>query len=135
MKKAVNIMQIVGMWGFFLIIAIINGGMREMIIEKHTGELTAHIISTLLLSVLIFIVTAIFIHYKNITDSKVLLIIGLAWVVMTISFEFLFFHYIGGKSWSQLLADYNFMKGRIFLLVLITTLLSPIVTGTLFNKQ
>ena len=128
-------MQIVGMWGVFLIIAIINGGMREMIIEKHTGELTAHIISTLLLSVLIFIVTAIFIHYKNITESKVLLIIGLAWMVMTISFEFLFFHYIGGKSWSQLLADYNFMKGRIFLLVLITTLLSPIVAGILFNKQ
>jgi len=86
------------MWGVFLIIAIINGGMREVIIEKHTGELTAHIISTLLLSVLIFIVTAIFIHYKNITESKVLLIIGLAWMVMTISFEFLFFHYIGGKS-------------------------------------
>jgi hypothetical protein len=128
-------MQIVGMWVVFLIIAIINGGMREMIIEKHTGELTAHIISTLLLSVLIFIVTAIFINYKNITDSRVLLIIGFAWMVMTISFEFLFFHSIGGKSWSQFLADYNFMKGRIFLLVLITTLLSPIVASNLFNKQ
>ena len=128
------IMQILGMWVAFLVIAIINGGIREKIIEKHIGELPAHIFSTVLFSVLIFIVTAIFINYKNITDSKVLLLTGLVWVVLTISFEFIFFHYIGGKPWSQLLADYNIMKGRIFPLVLIATLLSPIIASKLFNK-
>ena len=128
------ILQIIGIWGIFLIIAIINGGMREKIIEKHIGELPAHILSTVLFSVLIFIVTSIFMNYKNITDSKVLLLIGLVWVILTISFEILFFHYIGGKPWSQLLADYNIMKGRIFPLVLITTLLSPLVASRLFNK-
>ncbi|MDL1985357.1 MAG: hypothetical protein LWX54_14440 [Deltaproteobacteria bacterium] len=128
------IVQILGMWLVFLIIAIINGGIREKIIEKHIGELPAHIVSTVLFSVLIFIVTAIYINYKNITDSKILLAIGFAWVVLTISFEFLFFHYVAGNPWSQLLADYNIMKGRIFPLVLITTLLSPIIASRIFNK-
>jgi hypothetical protein len=121
------------MWVVFLVIAIINGGIREKIIEKYIGELPAHIVSTLLLSVLIFIATAIFIKYKNITDSKTLLSIGFAWVVLTVSFEFIFFHFVAGKPWSQLLADYNIMKGRIFLLVLITTLLSPFVACRIFD--
>ena len=128
------IVQILGMWVVFLIIAIINAGIREKIIEKHISELPAHLVSTVLFSVLIFIVTAIFINYKNITDSKILLAIGFAWVVLTISFEFLFFHYVAGNPWSQLLADYNIMKGRIFPLVLITTLLSPIIASRIFNK-
>ena len=36
------------------------------------------------------------------------------WLGMTLAFEFLFGHYIAGKSWSLLLADYNLAAGRLW---------------------
>ena len=38
--------------------------------------------------------------------------IGAAWVVLTVIFEFGFGHYVDGKSWSELLENYNLPAGR-----------------------
>ena len=53
--------------------------------------------------------------------------IGAGWVVLTLAFEFLAGHYLFANSWERLLADYNVAQGRIWILVLITTLLAPVV--------
>jgi len=31
-------------------------------------------------------------------------------LALTVAFEFLFFHYVGGRSWSKLLANYNLLE-------------------------
>ena len=38
-----------------------------------------------------------------------------------------------GKPWETLLADYNVVRGRIWVLVLATVLLGPIIVGTLMK--
>lgn len=127
-------MQLIGMWFLFLGIAVANGGIREKYVEIQLGELAAHQLSTLILSLAIFICTTIFIKYKNLTDNKTLLLTGLFWSVLTITFEFVFFHAVGGKPWSALIAEYNIFEGRIFSLVIITIILSPIISSKLFIK-
>ena len=47
-----------------------------------------------------------------------------------IAFEFLGGHFIFGKPWQELLADYNLFAGRIWVMVLIVTLMTPIVAFT-----
>jgi hypothetical protein len=44
---------------------------------------------------------------------------------MTISFEFLFFHYVRNIPWEVLLHDYNIFEGRVWILVLIWTTIAP----------
>jgi hypothetical protein len=44
-----------------------------------------------------------------------------------VAFEFLAGHYWFHASWSALFADYNLAQGRIWILVLVTTLLAPVV--------
>ncbi|HSJ75067.1 MAG TPA: hypothetical protein VK899_02610, partial [Gemmatimonadales bacterium] len=51
--------------------------------------------------------------------------IGLLWVGLTLCFEFLAGHYLFKKPWTVLLEDYDVSRGRIWILVLATTLLSP----------
>ncbi|PTD93872.1 hypothetical protein C9439_05700 [archaeon SCG-AAA382B04] len=63
-----------------------------------------------------------------------LVLIGTFWFILTIFFEFIFGHYVMGHLWNKLLADYNILKGRIWILVLLTTLVAPLITGTLLNK-
>lgn len=54
--------------------------------------------------------------------------IGALWVAMTVAFELLAGHYLFGNTWERLLADYNVLRGRIWVLVLITTFLAPRLT-------
>jgi hypothetical protein len=59
------------------------------------------------------------------------LLIGLFWVVLTVAFEFLAGHYVFGNAWQKLFADYNIVRSRIWLLVLITSLISPMLAAKL----
>ena len=108
--------------------AILNGILREYIISEKIGDYFGHIISVVILSSIFFILTFLFlklisIPYKN-TD---LWLIGIMWLIMTISFEFIFGYFIIGHSISFLLADYNILKGRLWIIILIITLISPIL--------
>ena len=60
--------------------------------------------------------------------------LGVAWTVLTVAFEFLFGHFVMGHPWSRLLHDYNLLAGRVWLLVLLTTLLAPVLLGRLFPR-
>ena len=44
---------------------------------------------------------------------------------MTILFEFLFGHFIAGHPWSHLFHDYNLLAGRLWVLVLLWTAITP----------
>jgi hypothetical protein len=46
-----------------------------------------------------------------------------------VGFEFRFGHYVMGRSWSRLLADYNLFAGRVWVLVLLTVLCMPLIAG------
>jgi hypothetical protein len=56
--------------------------------------------------------------------------IGIIWVVLTLAFEFLGGHFLFGKPWQELLADYNLFAGRIWVMVLIVTLMTPVIAFT-----
>jgi hypothetical protein len=51
--------------------------------------------------------------------------VGILWAVLTVAFEFLAGHYAFGHPWPELLADYDLLRGRVWLLVLVTTLVAP----------
>ncbi|MEW6447103.1 MAG: hypothetical protein AB1426_03305, partial [Bacillota bacterium] len=53
--------------------------------------------------------------------------IGLIWLVLTVAFEFGFGHFVMGHSWSRLLHDYNLLKGRLWVLVLLWVAIAPYV--------
>jgi hypothetical protein len=47
------------------------------------------------------------------------LLIGLAWALLTASFDFGFGHYVDRKTWSELARDYDLSTGRAWILVLV----------------
>jgi hypothetical protein len=87
------------------------------------------VVSSILLSAIIFLITLLVVPHFHVSTGKALLGIGVFWMCLTICFEFPFGHYVANAPWSKLLADYNILKGRLWVLVLVTTLLSPLVAG------
>ena len=115
-------------WLCFIPVAILNGGLREYVLAKAITEEWALPISGITLSVCIFLTTWLLLPLvtKAIT-SKDCWLVGICWAALTIAFEFIA-GLADGNTMTELLAAYNPLTGNLWLLVLATTLLSPIVT-------
>lgn len=119
-------------WFLFIPLAVINGTVRELLYKPHIGELLAHQISTFLASIAV-IAVAYFLLVKEIENisDKTLLIIGFLWVSLTVGFEFSFGYYVEHLSVSKMIADYNLLNGRVWILFLIIVFLTPLTVKAL----
>jgi len=113
-------------WLALLVLAILNGTLREFLISPRTGPQVGHVVSTVLLTTLITAMAWLAIPWIAPGTRGCALTVGIWWVVLTLAFEFLAGHYLFGSSWQKLLADYNIVRGRIWILVPIVTLLAPV---------
>lgn len=121
-------------WIPMVLIAIVNGILRESWYGKHINELVAHQISTLTGVVLfgLYIWTVIRIWPPDHLRQSFL--IGLFWLGLTIAFEFLFGHYVAGHTWRRLFHDYNLFDGRVWLAVLVWVTIAPCIFYRLTNR-
>jgi hypothetical protein len=122
-------------WFILLIAAVINGAVRDAFYKDSLGDLSAHQLSTLTGIVLFGVIIGGMSRPWPIESSRQAWTIGLFWLVMTVAFEFLFFHYVMGHSWSELLGNYNIAKGRVWVLVLLWTLIAPYVFWRVRRSQ
>ena len=115
-------------WFTLLVVAIANGWFREILLIPRFGFQMGHIVSTIILAAGILIVTFLAVPWIRPDNDRSAIVIGLTWVVLTLLFEFGFGR-LRGKSWTELLADYNLLRGRIWVLVLVVTAVAPWLTG------
>ncbi len=114
-------------WIGLVVIAIINGTFREILYSQYMDGLSAHQLSTVIGIIAFGIYIWILSKIWPIKSSRQAISIGIAWLVMTILFEFVFGHYVMGNSWNKLFADYNIIHGRVWIVVLIWTAIAPYI--------
>ena len=111
-------------WVCFIPAAILNGGLREHVLVGAVGEKWALPLSGIILSACIFLITWFLLpRTVKALSAKDSLRIGICWVFLTIAFEF-----------EELLAAYNPLTGNLWLIVLVTTLLSPVIAGRVSGR-
>jgi len=114
-------------WIAMPFIGIINGMIRQYGYSHFVGEQIAHQISTVT-GIILFGLYVWFVTLKwKIRSVGQALGIGLIWLGLTVSFEFLFGHYVMKHPWSTLLHDYNIGEGRLWALVLVFITLAPLI--------
>jgi hypothetical protein len=117
-------------WLLLLVVVVLLGALRTALLEPRVGEPAAHVVGTLVV-VGVFL-TVIWFAAPWLSpglQTGALLKVGILWVLLTVSFEFVFGHYVMGNPWSKLLADYNLLAGRLWVLVLLTLLVGPLAVG------
>lgn len=119
------ILRALAVWLLLLILAVLNGGLRDTQLSPRLGDTVGRGISTLLLCGLIVLATWLTIGWIRPGGSREALAVGALWVALTLAFEFGVGHYGFGKPWPELLADYDLSRGRIWITVLVVTLLAP----------
>lgn len=121
----------IGIWFILLAVAIANAGIRELFLAPVFGGKIALPVSGLLLSLLIFIVSYLTIPFFRVLESRMYFLIGVVWVALTLSFEFLFGHFVAGKPLQEILQVFNINQGNLFVVALMTTLIAPGVSAKL----
>ena len=121
-------------WVCFIPAAILNGGLREHVLVGAVGEKWALPLSGIILSACIFLITWFLLpRTVKALSAKDSLRIGICWVFLTIAFEFAS-GLAGGNTIKDLLAAYNPLTGNLWLIVLVTTLLSPVIAGRVSGR-
>lgn len=121
-----------GVWLVLTVLAILNGILRNATYARALGEHAGHVISSVILISLFLLITYVFlVNVKVAYGNLDLFLVGALWLALTVTFEFLFGHYVAGHSWGRLLADYDILKGRVWALVLLAVFLGPLIIGRL----
>jgi hypothetical protein len=116
-------------WLGILLLANLNGAVREMWLIPAMGKIPGRALSTVVLSVLVFLITWLTVGWIRPVSTGDAMLIGLVWLLLTLGFEFLVGHYVFHKPWAELTEDYNVARGRIWPLVLVAVLFAPLWTA------
>ena len=104
-------------------------------LARALGEKWALPLSGIILSACIFLITWLLLpRTMKALSAKDSLRIGICWVFLTIAFEFVS-GLAGGSTITELLSAYNPLTGNLWLLVLATTLLSPVMAGRISMRR
>ncbi len=112
-------------WFGMMVLAIVNGAVRDGVYAARTGELRAHQIATGILLVLIGGYFWILGRFWPVPSAGRAWAVGALWLVMTLAFEVALGRLIAGHSWQRILHEYNLLAGRVWVLVPLWVLVAP----------
>ena len=112
-------------WLGMMLLAILNGLLRERFFRTRFDELTAHQISTIVLLLLLTGYCALLAQSWPLHSMTEAWTVGVIWLALTLLFECGFGHYVAKHPWRRLLADYNLLAGRIWVLIPLWMLIAP----------
>lgn len=128
MKKYI---QAIGIWALMIPVAILNGGLRENVLIKLGAISTP--LSGIILSICIFIIAFLLIPKIKNCKRMDYIVIGIVWCFLTNMFDLSMYLSEGG-GFTDLLESYNFLSGNLWIVVVLTTLLSPIIVAKIKKR-
>lgn len=114
-------------WLGMMVLAIVNGIVRERWIAPRMSALAAHQCSTLLLLAILWLYGEILFTRLPLTSAGQAVSVGLCWLLLTLAFECGVGRLIGKRSWRALLEEYNLLRGRLWLFVPLWLVLFPVL--------
>ena len=111
-------------WTGILVLAVLNGALREAILIPKLGTAPGLVLSGVLLSALIVVVAYLSLPWLDTRRPAALAVIGLGWLALTLVFEFSFGLW-QGKSWRVMLDAYRFEDANLWPAVLVVITIAP----------
>lgn len=111
-------------WAAILVVAVLNGTLREMVLSPAFGAFAGRLASGLILCACILLAAWLAVPWFGTQGAARFWAIGTFWLLATLAFE------IGiglaqGRDFRELFQAYTFEGGNIWPLILVTTLVAP----------
>lgn len=121
----------IAVWWVIIGCESVHGSLRELLLTPRIGSLRAHQVSVVTGSLLILGVATALARWLAVRDPRMLIRLGLLWVVLTVAFEALLGRFVLGMSWSQISADYDLARGGFMTFGLLVLTLAPLIAARL----
>jgi len=115
-------------WLAIIPLAILNGGLRQNVLNPMLGEKIGEPLSVVLLCAIIFILCWFFIPRIGRGAAKTYWKIGFLWIILTILFE-TGFGLLLGYGFAELLKAYDITSGNLWLIVVLFTGIAPYLSA------
>ncbi len=129
-----TVLRSLEVWLFIAVASTMNGMFRSLFLVPRLGEHMAHVLSVLILVIVVLLASSVLVNkiLRKYVNSD-LFLIGILWVVLSVSIDLVFEHYLLNVPWTAILHDYNLFAGRIWIFVLTTEFIGPWFMAS--NKQ
>src|SRR5688572_7276154 len=97
-RLAALLLPAAGFWLMLAGIATVAGILREVWLTPRLGELPAHQAGSLIVTTAFLVAIAGFVKRMRLEPNEAL-VIGIAWLLLAIAFEFGFGRYVDGLPW------------------------------------
>ena len=117
--------RVFGVWLLLAMLMSANGVFREVVLVPRVGATAAGVLSAALGIAIILGVTRPFLRPFAARPTARPGRVALAWLVLTVAFEFVVGHWVDGKSWRTLLENYALWRGHLWPIVLAAVVAAP----------
>ena len=116
-------------WLLLAVFMTLNGIARELVLVPQLGPVSAGTVSAILGIAIILGVTGLFFHPLAGAPTSQLIRTSAILVVLTVLFELVLGHWVDGKTWGELAANYAVWEGALWPFVLLSIALAPFFWG------
>jgi hypothetical protein len=122
-----TVIKYIAAWFGMMVLAVLNGLARDRLYGPRVGELAGHQFSTATLLILFGLYFYGLERLWPLYSRQTAWAIGVVWLIMTLVFEMALGRFVARATWKGMLADYNVLAGRLWILVPVWVLCGPYV--------
>ena len=122
--RAQTLVKAVLVWAAILVVAIVNGALRDAVLVHSFGPTVARALSGVILCLCVVAAAAVASPWLGPLKRSSWWLIGAVWLALTVVFE-LTVAYVQHTSWQEVVGAYTLQGGNIWPLVLVTTFVAP----------
>jgi hypothetical protein len=119
----------VAVWFVLIGAEVIHGLARSMWLVPVVGDLPSRQIGVFTGSMMNLIVTALFVRWIRPARVADALLIGVTWLLLTVTFEIVLGRAVMQGSWQRIGSDYDLIHGGLLPIGLLILALAPLITA------
>ncbi len=100
-------------WLAIMILEVGNGLLRKVIVEPLIGDLAARQVGVAIGSIMVILVAYLLAGWLRLKRIPSMMLVGMAWVILTIGFEIVLGRLVMGLDWARILSDYDVAHGGL----------------------
>ena len=121
----------IALWILLMSVETVHGLWREKVLSIWLGDFAARQVCVFTGALLILFVTYVCIPWIPAKTAKSFFAIGVAWLGLTIAFEFSLGHFALHRSWEVIVSDFNISEGHLFPVGLAILTFTPLIAARL----
>ena len=111
-----------------------HGIIRTLFLTPRLGDMRARQFSVFVGSLLIVLLTFVFVRWLKGSTVTHFILVGAMWVLLTVGFEIVLGRLVMGLSWERIASDYDIAEGGLMIFGLLIMLLAPLMMAKLRDE-